>query len=121
MSETITAEQYRQRVAHGAMWRKFGNKPTVINGERFDSKHEATRHLVLVDRQQRGEIEQLQRQVTFHLVINGMVVGKIRPDWTYLEDGVLIAEDAKGHQTDVHKLRWKVAQALYPQIVWRLS
>lgn len=121
MTEVITAAQYRQMAAHAQIWRKYRNQPQVIDGQRFDSKREARRHYVLAGMQQRGEIEKLERQVTFDLIVNGILVGRIRPDWTYIEHDKVVAEDAKGKQTDIHKLRWKLAQALFPLIEWRLS
>ncbi|MBS0219160.1 MAG: DUF1064 domain-containing protein [Proteobacteria bacterium] len=121
MTEVITAEQYRRQVAHTQIWRKFRNQPQVIDGQRFDSKREARRHYVLADMEQRGEIEKLERQVTFDLVVNGVLVGRIRPDWTYIEGDKVIAEDCKGAKPAVWQLRWKLAQALYPLIEWRLS
>jgi hypothetical protein len=122
MTETMTAAEYLERaLAHGHAWRKYRNVPTTVGAEHFDSKREAARHQDLLTLQRAGNIQQLERQVTFPLVVNGVKVGSIRPDWTYIEDGVVVADDCKGHQTDVHKLRWKLAKACYPQILWRLS
>lgn len=110
---------------------KYGNRKTTIDGETFDSKREALRHLVLKQMQRDGEIKDLKRQVTFKLVVNGHKIGSVRPDWTYAEDQGFalrpafrwrkVAEDAKGYQTSDHKTRWKLAKALHPEIEWRLS
>ncbi len=113
---------------------KYGNRKVTKIGrdgksETFDSVKEYERHLVLLDMQKRHEIFDLERQVTFKLIVNGIVVGNVRPDWTYQEwyrsyGNHLhrrVAEDAKGYQTPDHKTRWKLAKALYPSIDWRLS
>lgn len=124
---TMSIHEYRSLVdrqaAHAATWRKYRNVPQVVDGQRFDSKREANRHAELVLLLQGGRIEKLERQVTFPLVVEGVKVGSIRPDWTYIDvdNDLVIAEDSKGHQTDVHKLRWKLAKVLYPLIEWRLS
>lgn len=121
--ETITAAQYRELTVRpfADVWRKYRNKPTMLDGKRFDSKREAYRHAALEVLERVGRIEKLERQVSFDLVVQGVKVGRIKPDWTYIEDGHVVAEDSKGVQTDVHRLRWKLAKVLYPQIEWRLS
>lgn len=101
--------------------RKYRNRHCIIGSERFDSEKEGRRHLVLLDRQSKGEITDLKRQVTFSLIVNGKKIGSVRPDWTYLEAGKLIAEDCKGLPTPGWKTRWKLAAALHPEIEWRLS
>jgi hypothetical protein len=105
----------------GARRRKFGNKPVVVDGERFDSKREAKRHAELELLVRAGAIRDLKRQVTFKLVVNGAKVGSVRPDWTYTEGGQLVAEDCKGHPTPSWKTRWALAKALFPSIDWRTS
>jgi hypothetical protein len=101
--------------------RKYRNVPTVLDGQRFDSKREAKRHAELTLLQRAGQITNLQRQVTFPLVVEGKRVGSVRPDWTYTEGGKAVAEDAKGVQTQSHKIRWKLAKVLYPDWTWVLS
>jgi hypothetical protein len=110
---------------------KYGNRHCIIGSERFDSEREGRRHLVLLEMQKRGEIRDLKRQVTFKLTVDGQLIGKVRPDWTYEEDqGAAlrpayrwrkVAEDSKGFQTRDHKTRWKLAKALHPEVEWRLS
>lgn len=119
--QTITAEQYKAAAAPKR--RKYGNKHVIVGSERFDSMAEARRHHQLVLDQQAGAISDLKRQVTFKLMVNGHKIGSVRPDWTYtvVKTGQMIAEDKKGVQTPSHKIRWKLAKALYPLIEWRLS
>jgi hypothetical protein len=108
---------------------KYGNRKCVWRGEKFDSKREMLRHLVLLDMQKRGEIEQLERQPTFNLFVNGALVCKYVGDWHYITTDPSsqfpawkrVVEDAKGFQTPEFKLKWKLAKALYPEIDWRLS
>ena len=108
---------------------KYGNVKCEWHGEKFDSKRELERHLVLLDMQKRHEIFDLERQVTYKLIVNSQLIGKVRPDWRYQEwrrtmgnhMHYTVCEDAKGVQTPDHKTRWKLARALYPEIDWRLS
>ena len=39
----------------------------------------------------------------------------------YEMDGAVVVEDAKGFQTDVFKLKWKIGQALFPLYRWVIS
>lgn len=133
MTATISAAEYREQ-AKRRKPSKYRNRHVIIGSERFDSEREGRRHLVLLEMQRRGEIRDLKRQVWFFLKVNGQLIGKVRPDWTYEEEtgptwnrGVrpeqwhLVAEDCKGFQTKDWKVRWRIAQALYPEIEWRLS
>jgi hypothetical protein len=54
---------------------------------RFDSKAEARQWEVLKLRQRLGEISDLQRQVTFPLEVNGLLVCSYRADMTWRENG----------------------------------
>ena len=47
---------------------KYRNKITYINGMKFDSKKEAMHYLILRDRLEKGEIENLRMQVSYELL-----------------------------------------------------
>ena len=47
---------------------KFGNKITYVGDIRFDSKSEANYYLMLLERQRRGDISDLRRQVSYELM-----------------------------------------------------
>lgn len=96
---------------------KFGAKPTVIDGLRFDSKKEAKRWGELKALEATKQIKQLQRQVSIPLTVNGKKICTYRADFVYQQDGQTVVEDAKGFQTDVFKIKWKWAQVLHPE--WR--
>lgn len=102
---------------------KYGNRHVIVGSEHFDSMAEAKRHQELKFLEKAGAIVDLKRQVTFHLLVNGKKVCGIRPDWTYTmkTTGQKVAEDKKGYQDKAHKIRWKLAKALHPEIEWRLS
>ncbi len=69
----------------------------------FDSKLEAKRYEQLKAMEERGEITELKTQVPFELIPSQRIDGKVveRPcryiaDFTYLQEGKLVVEDAKG-------------------------
>lgn len=101
---------------------KYGNIKTTIGGEKFDSKREALRHLVLKDMVKHGEIKRLHRQPRFPLKVNGKLICTYVGDWSYfLPCGKHVIEDSKGYRTREFINKWKLCKALYPEIEWRLS
>lgn len=110
--------------------RKYGNTKCEWQGEKFDSKRELERHLVLLDMQKRGEIGGLLRQPRYRLVVNEEHICDYVGDWFYTlrvygsrakPVDIETVEDCKGFQTPEFKLKWKLCKALYPEIDWRLS
>lgn len=106
------------------MWKrqnksKYNAQKIVVDGIKFDSKKESERYLVLSAMQRRGEISDLQLQVTFLLIPNQYKevveyspkknkekVKKIllrrkleyTADFVYTKDGEVIVEDVKGYR-----------------------
>lgn len=91
---------------------KYHNKKiTDSQGNEFDSKKEYERWLTLCILQEKGYIEKLNRQVPFDLIpsYKGVQLGiKYKADFTYMENGKLIVEDAKGMRTDVYIIKKKL-------------
>lgn len=101
-----------------------GNKYHAVKikekGKTFDSKKEARRYSDLLLLQKAGEIKELECQRTFIIqpefqFENNGKLEKVRAityvaDFVYIEKGklTLTIEDAKGIQTDVFKLKWKM-------------
>lgn len=80
---------------------KYRNKRCEIQGEKFDSKAEASRFIALKRMEEAGIIKDLRRQVSFEVV---PACGKERPvryvaDFTFHQDGKLIVEDVKSRAT----------------------
>ena len=85
---------------------KYGNRKITVDGERFDSAHEAQRWRELIILQNAGMISDLQRQVSFELIPSQILDGKVveRPvkyiaDFMYMQDGEQVVEDAKSPAT----------------------
>lgn len=100
---------------------KYGAKPVVVDGVRFASKAEAKRDAELILLEKAGKISFLHRQRKFDIVINGKKICRYVADWAYVENHKAVVEDKKGVQTPAFKIKWKLCQALYPEVEWRLT
>lgn len=86
--------------------RKYGNRKTVVNGIRFDSRKEADRWQQLLLLERAGKLSDLQRQVKFELIpaqrINGKCVERAVSyiaDFVYRDEhGRMVVEDVKGYR-----------------------
>lgn len=92
---------------------KYGNKKTKVGDLTFDSKLEAERWQELCELQRAGKIGFLKRQRSFLLAVNGVSICRYRADFTYVENGCLVVEDAKGFLTDVYKIKKRLMRAVH--------
>ncbi len=106
---------------------KYGNKKTVIDGIKFDSKAEARRYTELKVLERVGEITDLRLQPKYELQPKfkrgkkSIQAITYIADFEYREDGKLIAEDTKGVRTQVFTLKAKMFQFKYPDIELRVT
>lgn len=123
MTERITAAAARDMLAAAEApdkRRVRGTKRMTIQGETFDSKREADQWLLLRDREKRGEIRGLRRQVAFILLgKDGPILTptgrpmEYRADfwfWDVLEARERVL-DAKGHPTDTYLIKKAILAA----------
>jgi len=90
---------------------KYRIRKVARGGTVFDSKAESERYLELSLMEKAGVIEALHYHgIRFHLGVSdkGKAITYI-PDFTYIEDGRLIAEEVKG----VRVRDWPVRAALF--------
>jgi hypothetical protein len=93
---------------------KFGNKKTLYDGIKFDSKYEQKRYIDLKILENAGVITNLERQFKIQLQPafkhKGKTIQAIHyiADFIYEENGVIIIEDAKGFETEVFKIKAKM-------------
>ena len=94
---------------------KYGAVKTEVDGIMFDSKREASRYQELRLLEQAGEIAKLRLQVPYILFPkneHGRAL-KYIADFVYNDDtGALVVEDAKGHSTDVYKIKRRLMAEL---------
>ena len=96
---------------------KYGAIKTTVGGITFDSKLEAKHWIELCTLQKAGEISNLERQVSFPIVVNETKVCTMRPDFVYSnKNGVRVIEDTKSVITaknPVYRLKKKLLKAIY--------
>lgn len=100
---------------------KFGAVKTTVGAQNFDSKREAIRWLVLQDRERRGEITGLERQVTFVLAPSVKIEGekrrrpalRFKADFRYIENGQTVVDDAKGYSDTAFRIRQHLMKSVH--------
>ena len=90
---------------------KFGAKPTVSDGIRFDSKLEARYYEQLKLRKRAGEVLFFLRQVPIHLPGGTKLVIDFQEFWS---DGSVHFVDTKGMETSEFKIKMREVEAIYP-------
>ena len=127
MTERITPGKLRELIdgegqlpGRNRNRRVMGARPIVVDGVRFDSRHEARVFGDLCLRQRAGEIADLRRQVKIRLMgRDGPILtptGRIMhyiADFTWVElgSGEEIVADAKGHPTEIYQLKRAILAA----------
>lgn len=116
----FTEEQLVDYKARGMVrvHRIGGERKSKYNNHRFtdsegswDSKKERERWTQLRQLESAGQIQELQKKVTFELIPVSMKHGKrLRAvqyvaDFVYIEDGMKVVEDAKGFRNKVYLLK----------------
>lgn len=127
MTDRIPAAEFRSVRSGEGTKRVQGAQPTVIDGIRFDSKREASRWRELCMLQLAGDISELERQVKVPLegadgpilTDGGNQQRSYVADFRYFDRklGVWVYEDAKGHPTDIYKLKRAIVAAMGIEIV----
>lgn len=113
------------QVGFGGRGHKYGAKPmTTADGVWHPSSGQGRRWAVLQQAQYAGLIKNLQREVKFDLVVNGVKVCSYVADHTFTLAGVLaqeavaagkrldVVEDFKGTVTDVARIKMKLFAAV---------
>ena len=94
---------------------KYGAKRMCVDGVWFDSIAEAKFYGTLQMRKRAGEVGSILRQPEFPLIVNGILVGKYKGDFTYFDriekrDRTV---DVKGVDTPLSKWKRKHVKAQY--------
>lgn len=104
---------------------KYGNVrvEVEVDGklEKFDSKAERDRYLMLRILQRAGAIDGLRRQWTVDLIVEGDLIGKMRWDFVYSEAGQVIFDDTKGKATPEWMVKARVCRALFKHVEHRIN
>ena len=92
---------------------KYNAVKTEVDGFVFDSKAEARRYSELKLLERVGEIEKLELQPKFPIVVNGKKIATYIADFKYISYGSLVIEDVKGMKTPIYRLKKKLVEAIY--------
>lgn len=98
---------------------KYFNKKIRVDGVWYDSKAEYARWIDLVNQQNNGEIQNLQRQVTFILAPAVVLKGRKKPalkykaDFAYTKNGIPVVEDKKGCVTDAYMIKKHLMKSVH--------
>ncbi len=98
---------------------KYHNVKTTVDGIVFSSKREANRYSELLLMQQAGLIGNLQLQVPYELVVNGIHICSYICDFRYddMKTGFSVTEDTKGMRTDVYRMKARLMIACHGIVV----
>lgn len=94
---------------------KYRAVPTVVDGIRFDSKHEASTYQGLKVLERNNFISNLcvdKKQLRYPLIANGILICTYVADFRYIDQGHEIVADAKGMKTPIYRLKKKLMFAL---------
>ena len=99
---------------------KYGNKKTIFQGRKYDSKHEAGIAGELEILRRAGEVVKIEPQRTFSLYgKNGNRICTHRPDFLVtFKDQHQEVWEAKGFPTEVFRIKLKLFEDNYPEIVY---
>lgn len=110
------------------MTHKYNARAVTVDGHRFASQAEARRYAELRLLERAGEIRDLRLQPAYVLQAgfrHPRTGRKIRPvlyvgDFRYVENGQVVVEDVKGHETAVWRLKQKWFWNRFPEIELRV-
>ena len=108
-------EKLDLRVLLSSKASKYKNKKVKVGDVTFDSKREAARYGELCLRERIGEIEEIELQPRFPLVVNGQKVATYVADFRYRvkATGAVVVEDVKGVRTAIYRIKKKLVAALH--------
>ena len=112
----ISIEEYKALLAKSETRSKYNNQKADFRGESFDSIKERDYYILLLDRERRGEIRDLKRQVAITIqqafeTPSGEKYRAItyKADFVYKDiTGQVHIVDVKGYKTEVYKIKKKL-------------
>jgi len=106
---------------------KYHNQPTHRGDIRFASKREAARYDVLMRLAGSGTITELRLQPSFtltesYITPSGERIRALRyvADFSYVQNGQIVVEDPKGHETQEFINKRKLFMEKYPMVELRV-
>jgi len=104
---------------------KYRNIKTTYNGVLYDSKKEADYAKQLDLRVKGKDIKYWvgdKKTLRFQIIVNGRKICTYTPDFEITHNNGLVEYiDVKGVRTTVFNLKFKLIQALYPELIFNLA
>lgn len=95
---------------------KYNAKKTSYNGRRYHSALEAAYAQELDWRKKAGEIKEIIPQFKIDIRVSGKHITNYFMDFkVVLNDGKIEMQEVKGMETDLWKIKWRLAIALHPE------
>lgn len=95
---------------------KYGNRRVTVDDITFDSVVEARHYRDLKLRLMAGEIRDLKCHPKYPILVGGMKICTVIPDFEFVENGRLTIHDVKGGRatlTPIARLKYKLIEATY--------
>jgi hypothetical protein len=100
-TDQMSAAAFQAMISTKKRGAKFGNEWVTIDGFKFQSKKEGEYYGKLKLRKRAGDIKDFKRQVSFSLVVNGVLICKYRADFViYHNDDRREVIDVKSDPTE---------------------
>lgn len=96
---------------------KYGAVKTEADGLKFASKKEAKRWMELRMMELGGEIQKLERQISYELAVNGLTICCYIADFVYRKGLELVVEDTKGMKTPLYLLKARLMLAIHGIVI----
>lgn len=113
MTDRMSAEEFRA-IGKAPKRSKYGNRKTVVDGIKFDSKREAQYYCSLKQLERAGQVYEVELQKPYALSVNGQLVCTYRCDFAFydaLQKRNRVV-DVKGVETPEFKLKRKLMRAV---------
>jgi len=95
---------------------KYNSKKSKYGDRIYDSALEASYAKDLDWMKKAGEIKEITPQFKLRLDINGTHIANYFMDFKVeLPDGRIEMHEVKGYETDVWRMKWRIAVAIFPQ------
>jgi hypothetical protein len=110
--DRMSAREYMERQRGVRVRSKYGSRPDVVDGFRFDSQLEARRYRQLLLLKQAGQIKYILRQVPFWLAEGVTYRLDFLIEWLQPNQGTTF-EDVKGVLTQTSRTKIRLVEQQY--------
>jgi len=101
---------------------KYNATKTTYRGYTYDSKKESRYAMWLDSEKYAGRVLDYKRQFMMRLDVNGVHIANYYADFLVEhENGVKEIVDVKGVITDLFRIKWRLAKAIYPDYKYTIE